>query len=59
MMMPRCGVVDIINDEQWSVGAAPSAFDLETAALHEIGHLLGLEHSKVQESIMWPSLSFL
>ncbi|XP_030973585.1 metalloendoproteinase 2-MMP-like [Quercus lobata] len=43
-------------DEQWSVGAAPNAFDLETVALHEIGHLLGLDHSSVEGAIMWPNI---
>ena len=43
-------------DEQWSVGASPGAFDLETIALHEIGHLLGLDHSLVEGAIMWPSI---
>ncbi|KAK9991762.1 hypothetical protein SO802_026747 [Lithocarpus litseifolius] len=44
-------------DDQWSVGAVPGQFDLETAALHEIGHLLGLQHSNVQGAIMWPRIS--
>uniref|UniRef100_A0A2N9HK91 Peptidase metallopeptidase domain-containing protein n=1 Tax=Fagus sylvatica TaxID=28930 RepID=A0A2N9HK91_FAGSY len=44
-------------DERWSVGAVPNAFDLETVALHEIGHLLGLDHSEVEGAIMWPTIS--
>ncbi|XP_040993701.1 metalloendoproteinase 3-MMP-like [Juglans microcarpa x Juglans regia] len=44
-------------DERYSVGATPGAFDLETVALHEIGHLLGLGHSLVQGAIMEPFIS--
>ncbi|TXG64626.1 hypothetical protein EZV62_011620 [Acer yangbiense] len=54
---PPMGGFHYDADEQWAVGAAPNSFGLETVALHEIGHLLGLGHSEVEGAIMYPSIS--
>ncbi|MFI9203179.1 matrixin family metalloprotease [Streptomyces sp. NPDC053048] len=43
--------------EKWSLTGSGGTFDTETVALHEIGHLLGLDHSQVTTAVMAPSYS--
>jgi hypothetical protein len=59
---PGCGVfgntlprpVHFDNEEHtWRLGAAPNQYDVETTALHEIGHLLGLAHSGDPGAVMF------
>lgn len=52
------GLVHFDEDEFWSDDvSATLKVDLTTVALHEIGHALGLTHSKQETSIMFPKYS--
>jgi hypothetical protein len=45
------------QEHAWVDGAVANSFDIETVALHEIGHCLGLQHTNVSGSVMFPSVS--
>ncbi|KAJ6877764.1 metalloendoproteinase 1-like [Populus alba x Populus x berolinensis] len=43
-------------EEKWSANPAMDQFDLESVAVHEIGHLLGLDHSSDSNAVMYSGI---
>ncbi|KAJ9175377.1 hypothetical protein P3X46_013940 [Hevea brasiliensis] len=55
---PTNGRCHFDGDEIWSANPGPNEVDLESVAVHEIGHLLGLDHSEDPNAIMYSTFSY-
>lgn len=44
------------SESRWAVGRVDGTFDVESVALHEFGHILGLAHSAVADAVMGPTI---
>uniref|UniRef100_A0A7N0RE86 Peptidase metallopeptidase domain-containing protein n=1 Tax=Kalanchoe fedtschenkoi TaxID=63787 RepID=A0A7N0RE86_KALFE len=56
-VQPTGGRMHFDAAETWSVDPTPGALHLETVAVHEIGHMLGLGHSQVQAAAMYSGVA--
>ncbi|XP_062087118.1 metalloendoproteinase 5-MMP-like [Humulus lupulus] len=56
---PSIGLLHFDGDENWNTNPGPNQMDLESIALHEIGHVLGLQHDDtVPDAVMYSILNY-
>ncbi|KAI3464040.1 hypothetical protein Pfo_020703 [Paulownia fortunei] len=51
---PPDGRVHFDAAQNWSTNVERNAYDIQTVGLHELGHALGLGHSRIEKAVMYP-----